>query len=403
MTHRKTITLFLSGGALLGTALFFGLKTPSTAGGAPHPVTITAPHKPIATPDGPEQLADRPLIQIALLLDTSSSMDGLIEQAKQQLWRVVNELGRARRNGKLPRLEIALYEYGNSRLSAESGYIRRVLPLSGELDQVSEALFGLTTTGGDEYAGQVIQTALEQLTWSADPNAMKVVFIAGNEAFTQGPVAVHDAIRRAAKQGITVNTIYCGSDGDEAGGWRNGALLADGRFMTIDHNHRIAEIAAPQDVELAQLNAALNDTYIAWGQRGEAAIQRQAAQDSNSAQYGASNLGTRVASKASALYFNPSWELVDAIKDKRVDLDQVKEAELPPAMRTMSKEERKAYVEAQAQKRTAIQDRINALAAERQKFVAAEQAKQAEGPSSLDVAMLDAIRTQASKRGFRFE
>ena len=30
-------------------------------------------------------------IQIALLLDTSNSMDGLIDQAKSQLWSVVNE------------------------------------------------------------------------------------------------------------------------------------------------------------------------------------------------------------------------------------------------------------------------------------------------------------------------
>ena len=39
-------------------------------------------------------------IQLAILLDTSNSMDGLIGQAKSQLWKVVNELARARRNGK---------------------------------------------------------------------------------------------------------------------------------------------------------------------------------------------------------------------------------------------------------------------------------------------------------------
>ena len=32
------------------------------------------------------------LIQMAILLDTSGSMDGLIEQAKAQLWKIVNEL-----------------------------------------------------------------------------------------------------------------------------------------------------------------------------------------------------------------------------------------------------------------------------------------------------------------------
>jgi hypothetical protein len=35
-------------------------------------------------------------IMIALLLDTSNSMDGLIDQAKSQLWKIVNEVAAAK-------------------------------------------------------------------------------------------------------------------------------------------------------------------------------------------------------------------------------------------------------------------------------------------------------------------
>ena len=86
------------------------------------------------------QKEKKELIQMAILLDTSNSMDGLIDQAKSQLWKIVNELAVAKRNGKSPSIEVALYEYGNSCLSAESGYIRNVLPLTGDLDSVSEKL-----------------------------------------------------------------------------------------------------------------------------------------------------------------------------------------------------------------------------------------------------------------------
>ena len=42
------------------------------------------------------------VIQMAILLDTSGSMEGLIEQAKTQLWKIVNEMALAKKHGKVP-------------------------------------------------------------------------------------------------------------------------------------------------------------------------------------------------------------------------------------------------------------------------------------------------------------
>src|SRR4051812_39565869 len=98
-----------------------------------------------------------PSVQIALLLDTSNSMDGLIEQAKSQLWSVVNEFIRARRgDGRPAAIEVALYEYGNDNLSPQEGFVRLVLPMTDDLDAVSERLFALRTRGGQEFCGQAI-------------------------------------------------------------------------------------------------------------------------------------------------------------------------------------------------------------------------------------------------------
>src|SRR3954470_10255251 len=157
---------------------------------------------------------DKPLIQLALLLDTSNSMDGLIDQARSQLWTVVNHLARTKKSGQTPRLEVALYEYGNQGLKPQDGFIRQVLPFTDDLDSVSEKLFALRTNGGDEYCGQVIQTAVNDLKWSAQPSVYKTIFIAGNEPFTQGTVDYHGACEAAAKLGIIVNTVHCGSQAD---------------------------------------------------------------------------------------------------------------------------------------------------------------------------------------------
>ena len=251
----------------------------------------------------------QPKIQIAILLDTSSSMDGLINQTRAQLWRIVNTFATAKRHGKSPRLEIALYQYGNNGLSRESGFIQRMVPLTTDLDQVSEALFKLTTNGGDEYCGQVIHQALGQLEWSKNRGDLKLVYIAGNEPFTQGPVNYKAAVKDAISSGVVVNTIHAGSEREGIDGkWKDAAMLADGNFIAIDQNRAVAQVDAPMDQEIARLNEALNATYVGYGSEGGRAKERQVAQDKNASGMSPASLATRAASKSSGFYDNSGWD-----------------------------------------------------------------------------------------------
>src|SRR6185369_4975439 len=153
-----------------------------------------------------------PLVQIAVLLDTSGSMEGLIEQAKGQLWKIVNEFLKAKQDGQTPEVQVALYEYGKSSLSPKSGWIRQIQPLTTDLDKISEELFALKTNGVDEYCGWVIKRAVDDLDWSPSADVYKVIFIAGNEPFTQGPVNYAESCKAAITKGIIVNTIHCGGE-----------------------------------------------------------------------------------------------------------------------------------------------------------------------------------------------
>ncbi len=373
----------------------------------PTPVAVPTP-TPVAVPTPtpaptaalkplPEVGTDR--IQIALLLDTSSSMDGLINQARTQLWKVVNEYGRATRGGKRARLEIALYEYGHSSLSEESGYVRQILPFTGDLDRVSEELFALHTNGGEEYCGTVIQKATRDLAWSKAAHDLRLVFIAGNEAFDQGPVDFHKSIAAARAKGIQVNTIHCGGDDPS---WREGALVAKGQYLQIDQDQVVAYIAAPQDDEITRLGVELNGTYLAFGSTGRASYARQAAQDQNAW----TNQGSMVArslSKANGNYDNSGWDLVDATRNG-TDLAKLPTEALPEEMRGLDAAGRKAFVARKTAERQRLQARINTLSAEREKFVAAERAKQGgDAQSTLDAAMVKVARDQATLAGYRFE
>ncbi len=335
-------------------------------------------------------------VQLAILLDNSGSMSGLIEQAKSELWRVVNELTTARQNGKQPRLQVALYTYGDPPP-------RRLNALTDDLDKISESLFAVSISGGSEYCGQVIQTASRELEWSPSPNDLKLIFIAGNEPFTQGPVDYREACREAIAKGITINTIHCGDGIPDD--WRDGALLADGKAISINQNAQVAHIEAPQDAEIARLGADLNQTYIPFGAGAAESQARQVVQDANASRLSAGSSVQRAVSKANAYYRNSAWDLVDAWNDGSVKLADVKAEELPENMRRMSLDERQQYVSRQSTERQRLQDQINRLNGQRNTFVAEKQKQLAvqSGQKTLDQALVEAIRSQASQKRFIFE
>ena len=143
--------------------------------------------KDVLNSGGGKDYADKALVQLAVLLDVSNSMDGLINQARGYIWKIVNELSASEKNGNSPMIEVALYEYGNGGLDREKGYLRQVTPFTMDLDKVSRELFNLKTNGGEEYCGWVIKEAVNGLKWSRKDDVYKAIFIAGNESFAQGP------------------------------------------------------------------------------------------------------------------------------------------------------------------------------------------------------------------------
>lgn len=349
---------------------------------------------------------ERALVQIALLLDTSNSMDGLINQAKTELWSIVNELATARAHGAGPSLQVALYQYGNNGLDSKTGWVQQALPFTDDLDAVSEKLFALTTNGGQEYCGWVIRDATQELEWSRDPRALKMIVIAGNEGFDQGEVDFRSSVPQAIARGVIVNTIFCGPD--EQGrtiGWLEGARLADGEYHSIDSDQAVAHIPAPQDDELVSLGTMINTTYLGYGASGAAGRERQEAQDAAAESMApAASLG-RAAAKASGLYVNTTWDLVDAVAQEAVKLEDIEPDELPEEMRTMTLDEQRAYIAAKSAERTEIQQRIQTLQAERDKYVAQKRRELAASGAeqTLGEALIAAIRAQAQEKGLVWE
>jgi hypothetical protein len=341
-------------------------------------------------------------IQIALILDTSSSMNGLIDQAKSQLWKVVNEMATAKYDDQSPDLEIALYEYGNDGLIANEGFIRLVAQMTTDLDKISEDLFNLKTNGGEEYCGQVIEKAMKQLTWTSANEYLKMIFIAGNEPFTQGTVDYTKSCQNAIKKGIIVNTIFCGNyqEGVDTK-WKHGADLADGKYMNIDQNQTTAYVESPFDDTIVKLNQQLNSTYIAYGEAGIEKQKRQEVQDNNASSVNKGNLVNRVVSKSTKKYQNDSWDIVDASDKESFKVEEISNEELPAEMKKMNTDEKKKYIETKKKDRDKIQKQIADYNKKREDYVAKKQ-KENVTDNSLDAAMLKTVKEQATKKNYKF-
>ena len=348
---------------------------------------------------GTEKPAKEQNIQLALLLDTSNSMDGLIEQAKSQLWKIVNELAAAKcDDGSRPAIKIALYEYGNDGLPGREGHIRMVSGFTTDLDLISEKLFSLRTNGGNEYCGQVIHTSLQQLNWSVSSNDLKVIFLAGNEPFTQGSVSYRTANSNAKEKGVVVNTIYCGDFNEGINtNWKDGADMTGGSYMSIEQNQKTVYISTPYDDKISECNERLNRTYVYYGTQGQSKKESQTRQDSNADSYGKANKVERVVSKSSHAYENSSWDLVDASKSNDKIIVEADEESLPKEMKGMTVEKRKAYVVQKAEERKAIQNEIQTLNKKRLEFIKTNTTKES-NDTSLDGAMMRSIKVQAKSK-----
>jgi hypothetical protein len=337
-------------------------------------------------------------VDLVIALDISGSMDGLIESAKQRLWDITNELARAQ---PTPNLRVAILSYGRPSYGEQTGFVRVDLPFTNDLDAVNATLFEFHTDGGDEYVARAIQTSLEKLSWSRDADALKVVFVAGNESAEQDPrLTLQAATQAAAQRGIVVNAIYCGGNDDgDARAWRQVTTSTNGHYASIDQNAAaVAQIATPFDAELATLNQQLNGTYVAFGSGGDRRRQNQVEQDRNAAAMSPAASASRTVAKASELY-RAEWDLVDALESGTV-LADVPVEQLPAELQALSPAEREEFVREKTELRDGLQRQIGELAERRGRYIA-EQAPATE--RGLDTAVLEGVREVAAAKGFSFD
>jgi Mg-chelatase subunit ChlD len=351
-----------------------------------------------------KRVAPRPRIDVVFALDTTGSMSGLIEGAKQKIWSVASAMADGR---PTPQIRIGLVGYRDR----GDDYVTRTTDLTEDIDAVYAHLQAFSAGGGGdnpESVNQALHEAVARMSWSGGNDVYKVVFLVGDappHMDYDNDVKYAETVDLARAKGIAINTIQCGTQSDTAQIWREIARRGSGQFVSIRQNGAMVALETPMDEDLARLNAEIAGTVLAYGDADDRAeVERKVAASKAAAPaVTASRLG--YLSKSGGRVNSGRRDLVDAVKEGSVEADTVAEDALPSEMQAMNAAERRGYVQAKIEERGKIQARIDELSRKRDAYLRAETERlAAEGRGDgFDQQVLKTIRQQAATKGIRYE
>lgn len=373
--------------------------------GAGAVASITLP--PVQQPVGIDQAVPHQRIEVVFVLDTTGSMGGMIEAAKEKIWSVASSMASA---NSAPDIRMGLVAYRDR----GDSYVTRVLDLSGDLDSMYAALMEFQAAGGGdgpESVNQALDDAINRISWSQDPHSYRVVFLVGDappHMDYASEVQYPETIRQATQRGIIVNSIQCGDDRTTRRDWNRIAQLGGGRYFEVEQDGGALAISTPFDVQIARLSEKLDRTRIYYGSAKDREAQQKklAASEKLHAEASVESRARRATFNASGsgkANFLGQGELVDDVASGRVELDSIEAEKLPAPMQALAPAEQQALIKEKAAARQELEQQINELAERRADFIKREVETSGNAADSLDYKIFSAVKEQAAAKGLRYE
>lgn len=343
-------------------------------------------------------------IEAVFVLDTTGSMSGLIEGAKQKIWSIANEMANASQETTIRMGLIGYRDRGDA-------YVTRRFDLTDDLDALYGHLFELRADGGGdtpESVNQALHEAITGMGWSRGENVYRVVFLVGDappHTDYQDDVSWSESVRLAAQHDIVVNTVQCGGMAETTTVWRQIAAGAQGSFAAIAQDGAMVAVRTPVDDELVRLNRELGATILPYGDEADRMEIAEKKARSLAAPAPAAAARLSYLAKRGGRANLGRMDLLDALGSGSVaDVASVPEAELPGELRALEPEAREAFAREQLAKREVLKDQIADLSRERDDYVREETARlAAEGKGDgFDQKVLEAVRSQARAKGIEY-
>lgn len=362
---------------------------------------------PIKTPLIAPVVNQQQRIEVVFVLDTTGSMGGLIDAAKEKIWSIASNMASA---DSAPEIKMGLVAYRDR----GDSYITRTVDLSSDLDSVYATLMDFQAAGGGdgpESVNQALHDAINKISWSQNSHTYKVVFLVGDappHMDYQDDVKYPVTLADASKRGIVINSIQCGNNSATTHQWEQIAQLGAGQYFQVEQAGSAVAIATPYDMKIAKLSKQLDETRLYYGTKEEKVKQQKkiAASDKLHASASIESRARRAtfnASKSGKANFLGESELVDDVISGRVDLDSIKKDFLPAPMQAMSPTAQKAVIEDTAKRRNELSGEIEELTRQRSSYLKEKVAKRGDVKASLDYKIFSAVRKQAEEKGLKYE
>ena len=389
----------VTAGAMIGYPATRGASVPAVAA---KPIATAGASKPALI-----AAASHPKVEVVFVLDTTSSMSGLIQGAKENIWSIASSMAQAKPTPEVHMGLVAFRDRGDD-------YVTKVVDLSTDLDSMYGKLMDFQAQGGGdgpESVNQGLYDAVHRISWSQDANSYKVIFLVGDappHMDYPDDVKYPDTIKAATARGIVINTIQAGVDPTTTQEWKHIAMLNQGEYFQVAQSGSALAVTSPFDEKIATLSRELDATRLFYG---DADKQREMA--GKSAATDKLNAIATTGSRVKRAMFNASAageknllgdsELVDAVADGRVDLATIAPEALPAPLRQMSKDDQAKVVKEKAETRARLNAEIQDLGKQRSEFIAADLKTRAGSAESLDDKIYGAVKAQAEKKGLKYD
>src|SRR4051794_10775065 len=347
-------------------------------------------------------LQSKPHIEVCFVVDTTGSMGGLIEGAKQKIWSIANEMISAQ---PTPELKLGLIGYRDR----GDDYVVKSFSLTDDIDAIYGHLREFQAGGGGdtpESVNEALAEAIHKMPWSSDSKVLKIIFLVGDAPphmdYPNGP-KYPDLCREAAKKDLIINTIQCGEMAETKPIWQAIAKLSEGSYVGISQSGNVAVISTPMDKELSRLNGRIGATLIPYGDTKQQAEVH--------AKY-AMAASAPVSAMADRLTYNSKTgkavqgrgELVDALNDKTLKLDEIDQKQLPTELQKLDRDELQKRIAKAHDERADLQKQIVELSKKREGYIQSENKRlAAEGKGdAFDQKVTETLHAQAAKKGISY-
>ena len=365
--------------------------------------SITPGDPPFVNPLANEQSR----IDVVFVLDTTGSMSGLIQAAREKIWSIATTMASAQ---SAPEIRVGLVAYRDR----GDAYVTRVVDLSSDLDSMYATLMDFQADGGGdgpESVNQALYDAVHKVSWSQQAGTYKVVFLVGDappHMDYQDDVKYPATLSAAKQKGIVVNAIQSGEQSNTTPAWQQIATLGAGHYFQVGQSGNAVAIATPFDEKIAALSEKMDDTRLYYGSGEEKEKQRRkmAATDKLHAASSVESRARRAtfnASKSGAANFLGEGELVDEVSSGRVDLFSIDKDQLPESLQAMAPEEQAVIIRETAERRDELQRQLNELTEERSTYLEKKVEEAGGARDSLDDKIYSAVREQAGRLGLTYE